>query len=144
MSTHLPLLVVVVVGLCACAPAATRSQPDSVPMVTAADFEANPGMSIENILQKKVPGLEVVSTNGGIALRIRGVSSWDGRETPPLYILNGLPLAVGGEGVLPGFNLYEIHSIRVLRGAEAAMYGIRGANGVIVITTKKPGDSAGG
>jgi TonB-dependent SusC/RagA subfamily outer membrane receptor len=100
----------------------------------------NPNEPIEVTLQKRVPGLLVSRTNdGGIALQIRGTSSYRGTETPPLYVLNGLPYQPGPGGALIGINPHDIESIKVLRGAEAGIYGIEGANGVIVVTTKQPG-----
>ena len=51
-------------------------------------------------------------------------------------MLNGSPFAPGTGGVLSGINPEDIESIRFLRGADATLYGIDGANGVIVITTK--------
>lgn len=108
-------------------------------MVTSEDLKDR-SESIESVLQKKVPGLLVIRTgDGGIALQIRGVSSFNGGETPPLYVLNGLTFQPGAEGALTDINPYDIESIKVLKGAEAGLYGIQGANGVIVITTKQPG-----
>lgn len=138
---HIALSVSVLVGLLAgCAPATTRSEAPDKSLVTAEDVEKHPNESIESLLQRKVPGLEVTRTaDGGVALRIRGISSYKGHETPPLYILNDLPIEPGPDGALAGINLYEIEWIKVLKGPDAAIYGIDGANGVIVIRTKKPG-----
>jgi TonB-dependent SusC/RagA subfamily outer membrane receptor len=87
-----------------------------------------------------VPGLLVTrAQDGGIALQVRGSSSFKGDDTPPLYVLNGLPFQPGPGGALTGINPHDIESIKVLKGAEAGLYGIEGANGVIVITTKQPG-----
>jgi TonB-dependent SusC/RagA subfamily outer membrane receptor len=120
-----------------CAPATARHDPAST-TITAEELARYPGEPIENILERKVPGIVVTRTaDGGIALRIRGVSSFDGSDTSPLYILNDLPIEAGRDGALPSLNPYDIESIRVLKGAEAALHGIRGANGVIIITTKK-------
>jgi TonB-dependent SusC/RagA subfamily outer membrane receptor len=128
------------VGLSAgCAPAQPRHTPAAGPMVTSDDLKDR-NESIESVLQKKVPGLVVTRTgDGGIALQIRGVSSFNGGETPPLYVLNGLTFQPGPGGALTDINPYDIESIKVLKGAEAGLYGIQGANGVIVITTKQPG-----
>jgi TonB-dependent SusC/RagA subfamily outer membrane receptor len=108
-------------------------------MVTSKDFQ-DPNESIEQVLQRKVPGVLVTRTgDGGIALQIRGVSSYNGAVTPPLYVLNGVTFHPGPGGALTGINPHDIESIKVLKGAEAGLYGIEGANGVIVITTKQPG-----
>lgn len=121
-----------------CAPAPGRT-PDSGATLTAEDFR-DPNEPIENVIQRKVPGVVVTRTgDGGIALQLRGVTSYKGDETPPLYILNGLPFQPGPNGALTGVNPQEIATIKVLRGAQAGIYGIDGANGVIVITTKQAG-----
>lgn len=81
---------------------------------------------IENALQGNVAGVNV---SGG-KIRIRGTSSITG-NTDPLWVVDGII-----DGVIP--NDDEIESIQVLKdAASAAIYGVRGANGVIVITTKK-------
>jgi TonB-dependent starch-binding outer membrane protein SusC len=124
----------------ACAPAASQSGggTSNAAIITAEDLERYPGEPIERILERKVPGLQAVRTSsGGIAFRIRGAASWDGSERPPLYILNGTPIAAGPEGALPNISIEDIETIKVLRGPDAAIYGIDGANGVIVISTRK-------
>ena len=120
-----------------CGPARTSRDRVDPTTVTSADLQ-NPNESIESVLQKKVPGLVVTrSPDGGIALQIRGAHSFVGADTRPLYLLNGAPFTPGPGGELTGIDPYQIESIRVLKGAEAAIHGTMGANGVIVITTKK-------
>jgi TonB-dependent SusC/RagA subfamily outer membrane receptor len=93
---------------------------------------------LEKVLQGRVAGVSVVRTADGIAVRIRGGSSIYGNNEP-LYILDGMPIQPGPNGALVGLNPNDIESIKVLKdAADTAMYGIRGANGVIVIKTKKP------
>jgi len=121
-----------------CAPARSSPEPETAPGVTAKDLR-NPNESIEQALQRKVPGLVVTRVGGEIALQIRGSSSYNGSKTLPLYVVNGLTFAPGSGGVLSGINPEDIASIALLRGADATRYGIDGANGVIVITTKKGG-----
>lgn len=119
----------------------SRPQPASGPgtLVTREDIDRHPGESIERILQRKVPGLVVRRTrDGGIALQIRGATSYDGSSTAPLYVLNDMPVEPGPDGSLPGLDPREIESIRVLKGPDTALYGIRGLNGVIVIRTRAP------
>ncbi len=78
------------------------------------------------------------SADGSIAIRIRGVTSIHGGNEP-LYVIDGLPIQPGPGGSLAGINPYDIESIEVLKDpASTTMYGVRGANGVIVITTKQP------
>ena len=114
--------------------------PAKAPVVTAEDIERNPGTPIEQIIEAKIPGVQVTRTStGAIAIRIRGTSSiYSGND--PLYVIDGTPLEAGPGGALIGVNPYDIESIRVLKDpADIGIYGVRGANGVIVITTKRPG-----
>lgn len=119
-----------------------RTEPAPTPPpradVTAEDIERSPGQSIEEILKDKVAGVTVTQTQGGIAVRIRGVSSFYGNNDP-LYVLDDVPITPGPGGVLNGIGPYDIESIRVLKDpADTALYGMRGANGVILIKTKLP------
>jgi len=132
--------------LCACAHG-SRSGTDQPPpqstaphnVVTAADIENNPGQSIEQILMGRFPGITAVRTpDGGIALRIRGGSSIQSDNTP-LYVIDGVAVDPGPYGSLVGINPKDIETIEVLKDAvSTSMYGMRGANGVIVIKTKRP------
>jgi TonB-dependent SusC/RagA subfamily outer membrane receptor len=133
----------VVVGLmsaCAHASGARNTSPPGDPTVTSEDIQRNPGQPIEKVLQGRFPGVEVTRTpDGGIAVRIRGATSFSG-STEPLYIVDGIAIQAGPGGALTGINPNDIESIRVLKdAADTAMYGMRGANGVIVIKTKRPG-----
>jgi TonB-dependent SusC/RagA subfamily outer membrane receptor len=113
------------------------------PMVTTEDIERNAGKPVEEILQAKVPGLIVSRTpDGGVAIQVRGVSSFKS-SNQPLYVIDDIPISPGPGGALAGVNPYDIATIKVLKDpADIAIYGMRGANGVIVITTKKPGKGA--
>lgn len=137
------LLAGVVVGLmsgCAHAKGARSTAPPADPTVTSEDIQRNPGQPIEKVLEGRFPGVEVRRTpDGGIAVRIRGATSFSG-GTEPLYVVDGIPIQAGPGGALTGINPNDIESIRVLKdAADTAMYGMRGANGVIVIKTKRPG-----
>jgi len=125
----------VVIG---CSPARPGPDPAPAPAVTSADLR-NPNEPIEQVLQRKASGLVVSRIGTEIAVQIRGTSSYNGTKTPPLYVVNGVPFSPGASGVLSGINPEDIESIKLLRGADATLYGIDGANGVIVITTKKGG-----
>ena len=124
-----------------CASTKGDSQPAAGTTITSRDLE-NPNEPIERVLQRKVPGLRVRRTDdGSIALQIRGTTSYRGDPTPPLFILNGLPYQPGPGGTLTGIDPHDIETIQVLKGAEAGIYGVEGANGVILITTKRGGES---
>ncbi|MFD2919908.1 SusC/RagA family TonB-linked outer membrane protein [Terrimonas rubra] len=97
-----------------------------------------PNGSIDQLLQGRAPGLYVTAGSGqpGTAANviIRGVGSISGSSTP-LYIMDGIPIQAAAFASL---SSSDIETVDVLRDASAtAMYGSRGANGVIVITTKR-------
>ena len=85
----------------------------------------------------RVPGVRVIDRpGGGISVRIRGTNSCLGGEEP-LFVLDGMVIQSAGAG-LSGINPNSIESITVLKNAgETAIYGSRGANGVILIKTKR-------
>lgn len=94
-------------------------------------LEDNPTATIAEMLQGRVAGVQVV--NGRI--RIRGINSIQG-SNEPLIVLDGIPLAV--DPFMSYINPHDIQSINVLKdAASTAIYGSRGANGVIEIKTKK-------
>ena len=71
-------------------------------------------------------------------MRIRGGSSSTYGNNAPLYIVDGVPFTPSVDGGLSGINPYDIASIKALKdAADITMYGVRGANGVIVIKTKR-------
>jgi TonB-dependent starch-binding outer membrane protein SusC len=113
--------------------------PESLSTVTSKEIDRSPaaGESIERLLQGRVAGVVVTQTADGIAVRIRGGTSAHGNNEP-LYIVNGMAVAAGPNGTLAGISAYDIESITVLKDAASmTMYGSRGANGVIVIKTKR-------
>ncbi len=88
-------------------------------------------------LQGRFPGVIVTNTAGGFRVRIRGINSFNSNNsistTEPLYIVDGLPMAD-----ISTLNPNDIKTISVLKDAsETSIYGTRGANGVVIITTKK-------
>ena len=130
-------LAVLCAAIAACAPAARPHDTTPAPSVTSEDLR-NTSEPIEVVLQRKVPGLIVSRTSsGGISLRVRGATNYNGEGSLPLYVVDGTQLRPGPEGEVPGLNPYDIESIRVLKGADTAIYGIDGANGVIIINLKK-------
>ena len=95
------------------------------------------GRSVTRIEELLVgmPGVQVTSLAGrGFSVRIRGVSTFYG-STEPLYVVDGMPLSSGPNGLL-GISPGDVRKIEVLKDAGSlAMYGVRGGNGVILITT---------
>jgi TonB-dependent starch-binding outer membrane protein SusC len=116
-------------------PSPTRALAGNI--VTREDFDHAPAQTIEQTLQARVPGVMITRTpDGGIALRIRGATSINA-NTEPLYVIDGQPIEPGPGGSLQGINPHDIASIEVVKDAAGlAFYGVRGANGVILIKTK--------
>lgn len=112
-------------------------------LVTAEDIAQFPNDPIERIIARKVPGVDVVrAPSGGNMLRVRGAVTLPDAESgaqvdkPPLYVVDGVPIRTP-DGTLPPLEPQDLESVRVLKGAETAIWGIDGADGVIVFTTKR-------
>jgi len=105
--------------------------------ITSEDLDQNPSQSIERALQGHIAGVVITqNAEGGISVRIRGQTTING-NTEPLFIIDGLPIEAGPGGSLVGINPHDIASIEVLKDAASlAFYGVRAANGVIIIKTK--------
>ena len=116
------------------APAADNSTLTSAQM----QQHRGPNEGVERALMGRFPGVVVNQMpDGGFTIRIRGATSF-AQGTYPLYIVDGMPVEPSANGALGGFPLEDIETIKVLKdAASTSFYGSRGANGVIVITTKK-------
>ena len=119
----------------------TVSKKDLVSSVSSVDGEVlqnQPVVRLDQALQGRATGVEVTSNNGapgtGSTIRIRGNSSIQGNNNP-LYVVDGF---IAGTGFnLSNLNVNDIESVEILKDATAlAIYGTRGASGVILITTK--------
>ncbi|RBL88306.1 SusC/RagA family TonB-linked outer membrane protein [Chitinophaga flava] len=123
----------------------------SVTSVRAAALQERPAASINQALSGRMPGVQV-STNSGrpggqTKIRIRGFSSINTTNNP-LYVVDGVALPIGNQtqnsNAIDFINPSDIESIEVLKDASStAIYGARGANGVVLVTTKK-GTATGG
>ena len=102
------------------------------------DVQRVPGQPIEQLLSSRFSGVRVSRTsNGGLSLRIRGVGSFMA-SNEPLVVVDDVPLDVANGAALRAINTHDIASIEVVKDpAGTAFYGVRGANGVIVIRTKR-------
>jgi TonB-dependent SusC/RagA subfamily outer membrane receptor len=140
ISPHLPRISLLAALLVACSstggPAAAPVP--AAPVVTSEDVARTPSEPIERMLERKFPGVTVSrSVDGGLVVRVRNSTSLTG-SNEPLYVIDGMAVNAGPGGSLTGINANDIASIKVLKDATStAMYGMRGANGVIVITTKQ-------
>ena len=107
----------------------------SLTSVSSDDYEVQPITRIDQALQGRAAGVTVTQTSGapgaGMKIRIRGANSISGNNAP-LYVVDGLVV-----GDINSINVNDIASMEVLKDASAtAIYGSRGANGVVLITTK--------
>ena len=111
----------------------------AISTVNAEDTETDaPPARVADLLKGRVSGVDVTEApGGGIRVRIRGSQSITGRDDP-LYVVDDMPVTPDPGGTLSFLNPRDIESITVLKDASTtAIYGSRGANGVIVIKTKR-------
>ena len=126
----------------------------SASVLTTEKLEALPVVSVGQMIESNIPGISVVAGTSSqpgakTTLRVRGVASMNA-STEPLYVLDGVPIPsydlsnftsmseAGGMGFIETLNPADIESITVLKdAASASLYGAKGANGVVLITTKK-------
>ena len=104
----------------------------AVSVVNVADMKQTPVGTGEEALQGRASGITIISSGqpgGASDIRIRGITSFGNNS--PLIIVDGV------RGELHNINVNDIESIQVLKDASAAIYGVAGSNGVIIITTKK-------
>ena len=111
--------------------------------IKSATIQEMPVVSVESAMQGRMTGVQVQQSSGqpgaGISIRVRGVTSIAGGNEP-LFVIDGVPQYNNDNRAMNGmssFNASDIESIEVLKDASAtAIYGSRGANGVVQITTK--------
>lgn len=137
----------------------TRAKRDVTSAISSIDAETitkSVGMSAENAMQGTMSGVQVSGISGDPmarpVIRIRGTNTWG--VSDPLYVIDGIPVTEMGAGIeaadlriadvrgplniMALINPNDIESISVLKDASAAaIYGVRAANGVVLITTKK-------
>lgn len=110
----------------------------SVASVSAEDVAINPVSRIDQGLQGRAAGVQVTQTSGapgaGTSIRVRGGNSITG-SNEPLFVIDGI--IVGTDFNLNNLNPNDVQSIEILKDASSiAIYGSRGANGVVLVTTK--------
>jgi len=137
---HYALLFGALITVTACASSGKTSKSSTSAdnsTLTADEVAKSADEPIEVMLQRKFSGVQVLkNSDGDITLNIRGATSATGTPKEPLYIINDMEVDPAGRGLAALVNPYDIESIKVLKGAEAGIYGIRGADGVIIIRTK--------
>ncbi len=112
----------------------------AVSQITSKELVKAPMQNVSNMLTGKIPGLTSIQSSGkpgadGTTLYVRGLNSFNG-DNSPMIIVDGVPR------ILNYVNPNDIESISVLKDASAAIYGVQGANGVILITTKMGSESS--
>jgi TonB-linked SusC/RagA family outer membrane protein len=110
----------------------------SLSQVKGKELNAFPATNVLQALSGRAPGVQVVQNTGApggaVSVRIRGANSIQG-SNEPLYVVDGFPMSGSNPTIL---NNSDIESMEILKDASAtAIYGSRGANGVILITTKR-------
>lgn len=134
------------VALMACASAGTTPARSHAPgdstaaspagSATSAEWQGRTVTRPEELFAGRFPGVQVYQMPGGLSVRIRGQNSVYGNNEP-LYVVDGVPLEPSPNGLLT-LNPSDIAKIQVLKDiSSTAIYGVRGANGVILITTKR-------
>ncbi|HEY1008749.1 MAG TPA: SusC/RagA family TonB-linked outer membrane protein, partial [Daejeonella sp.] len=127
----------------------------SISRITSKDIEKQPVTNVLAVMQGRMAGVSVIQNSGmpggGFQIKIRGQNSLRADGNAPLYIIDGVPFSSQSIGStytstnmpaqnspLSSINPDDIESIEVLKDADAtAIYGSRGANGVVLLTTKK-------
>ncbi|WP_460945660.1 SusC/RagA family TonB-linked outer membrane protein [Spirosoma daeguense] len=110
----------------------------SLAQVKGKEIDAFPATNVLQALSGRAPGVQVTQNTGApgaaISVRIRGTNSIQG-SNEPLYVVDGFPTSGSNPTIV---NNSDIESIEILKDASAtAIYGSRGANGVVIITTKQ-------
>ncbi|MBZ4036699.1 SusC/RagA family TonB-linked outer membrane protein [Flavobacterium sp. 17A] len=132
-----------------------KERTGSIARITAKDIETQPVTNVLATMQGRMAGVEIIQDSGApggaFQIKIRGINSLRADGNEPLYIIDGVPFSsetIGSNQTYNGnpsltsplnsINPGDIESIEVLKDADAtAIYGSRGANGVVLITTKK-------
>ncbi|MDR0724879.1 MAG: TonB-dependent receptor plug domain-containing protein, partial [Prevotellaceae bacterium] len=114
-----------------------KSYTGSTAVIKSDMIEKNQSSNLTNNLSGKVAGVQGLSSNGqpgsGSTIRIRGIGSMSASNSP-LYVVDGVPYDTD----ISAINNADIESVSILKdAASAALYGARGANGVVIVTTKR-------
>ena len=140
------LLGLLLCGVAACSHRGGRAEDvapasaDPHSVMTSEEIERAPGRSIGQLIMDRFPSVAVTEkADGGLSFRIHGVGSFSA-SNQPLCLVDDVPVDLSRGSNVRAINPHDIASIEVVQDpAGTAMYGVRGANGVIVIRTKRPG-----
>lgn len=131
------------ITLVVCLLAIACGRPASNPAGRSAPADSAKGAKVDGsaktlaeLFEGKFAGVTVISVPGGVKLRIRNAQNVDGSPGDPLYVIDGLPISPP-DGIL-SINPSDVARIEILKdNASTAIWGERGANGVVKITTKR-------
>lgn len=131
----------IAISLFACSP---KLQDTSGSTAAASDLDAkemrldkktlNPEFALETYL-RRTPGVTMQGSGNNATVTIRGVNSFT-QNTEPLFVINGNPVGNTYSRAANVVRGMEIKSVKVLKGSDASLYGVRGSGGVVVITAK--------
>jgi TonB-dependent SusC/RagA subfamily outer membrane receptor len=118
---------------------------DAVASLGPDDIGRDHALRMEDLIQGRVSGVQVSrSASGRLMIRIRGAASFQSGGSEPLIVIDGMPMPpFGGSSALDSLSPSDVERIDVLKDAgAAAIYGAQGANGVIIVTTKRARSSS--
>lgn len=95
----------------------------------------NSQMTLADYL-RQVSGVAVIGSGNNVTVQIRGVNSFRSGATHPLFVVDGQRIGTSFQSVKNFVNVHDVDNIEVLKGSDAALYGVEGGGGVIVINTK--------
>lgn len=133
------LLLVLCIMLVACGTSDNTREKRDANSVSGDDLRrmAPTAVNISELIEGRIAGVRVVQTgDGSLQIRTTGPTTITGSNAL-LIVVDDIPVEPNANGTLPGLNVSEINSIRLLKDlTETSRYGMRGSNGVIVIKTK--------
>jgi TonB-dependent SusC/RagA subfamily outer membrane receptor len=113
---------------------------DAVTSLGPDELDKGHALRMEDLIQGRISGVQVSrNASGRLMIRIRGAASFQSGGSEPLIVIDGVPApAFGGSSALDSLSPSDVARIDVLKDAgAAAIYGAQGANGVIIVTTKR-------
>lgn len=114
-------------------PEGPQPERDTNPSVLERSEMNRTAITMEELLLGRLPGVEVRRVRGGLSVLIRGISSFS-TSNEALIIIDG----VQSSGArLAGVNPEDVERVEVIKDGAAALYGVRGANGVLIVTTRR-------
>lgn len=127
------LVCILAVAGCGSSGGATAGAGDD-PNVVKVDRD-NTQLTLADYL-RKVSGVNVYGSGNNVTVQIRGVNSFRGGATRPLFVIDGQRVGKSYQAVNGFVNINDVDRIEVLKGSDASIYGVEGGGGVIVIHTK--------